>query len=191
MVSLIAVAACEPDFREDDSTDSLVEYPIPLESLYEPSGWMGDGALYVSFDQHHRGVRRPGDHDRSVMRISYSPGSAGWTALYWQWPEGNWGETQGRSLSAERVTFSARGELGGELVAFNVGGIGRDGELPFRDKVDRSSGGIFLENEWKQYEIDLRDQDLSSLVGGFAWTIQSRGNVVHPVTFYLDNVQFE
>ena len=194
IAALLAAMGCESESLEPDSSSSPVEYPIPLEALYEPSGWVGDAAagnVFVSYDQNYRGLRRPGDHDGTVTRVSYSRGPAGWAGLYWQWPAGNWGEAKGRSLSAQRVLFSARGESGGESVAFNVGGIGRDGELPFRDSVDRSSGGISLESEWRQYEIDLNDQDLSSVIGGFAWTVQSRVNVGDPIVFYIDNIRFE
>jgi hypothetical protein len=86
--------------------------------------------------------------------------------------------------------FYARGEAGGELVEFKVGGIGSDGEQAFRDSVDHSSGGIRLEREWKRYEIDLSGQDLSSVIGGFAWIVEARANV-EPVLFYIDNVTFE
>lgn len=176
-----------------DESSPRIDYPIDLESLYVPSGWMGDaeaGEPHVHFAPDYRGLRRPGDHDGFVTRISYSAGPAGWAGVYWQWPEGNWGESPGRSLSARRVAFDARGETGGELVEFKVGGLGGDGEQAFRDSVDRSSGGIRLEAEWKRYEIDLSGQDLSSVIGGFAWIVQASANV-EPVVFYIDNVSFE
>ena len=176
-----------------DESSARIDYPIDLGSLYVPSGRMGDaeaGAPYVYFDSDYGGLRRPGDHDGFVTRISYSAGPAGSAGMSWQWPEGNWGESPGRSLSARRVAFLARGETGGELVEFRVGGIGSNGEQLFRDSVDRSSGGIRLEPDWKRYEIDLSGQDLSSVISGFAWIVEARANV-EPVVFFIDNVSFE
>jgi hypothetical protein len=193
LTAFLAATACEPEVSKSNESIPSVAYPIGLESLYVPSGWMGDavaGEPFVSFDGDYRGMKRAGDHDGTVTRVSYSAGPAGWAGLYWQWPDGNWGESQGRSLMARRVAFSARGQTGGELVEFKVGGIGSDGEQPFRDSVDRSSGGIRLEPEWRRYEIQLSDQDLSSVIGGFAWIVQANANV-DPVVFYIDNVRFE
>lgn len=193
LIFMLAATGCGREASTSDESGSLIDYPVDLESLYEPSGWMGDaetGDPYVSFDRYYRGARRPGDHDGLVTRIAYSAGPAGWAGLYWQWPDGNWGDSRGRSLSARRVAFSARGEMGGELVEFKVGGIGSDGGRAFPDSVDRSSGGIRLEPEWKRYEIELSDQDLSSVIGGFAWIVQARANT-DPVVFYIDNARFE
>lgn len=193
ILSLLAAIACERQNLGSDESIRLTDYPIGLDSLYLPSGAMGDaeaGEPYVRLDQRYRGVDRTGDHDGLVTRVFYSAGPAGWAGVYWQWPDGNWGESPGRSLSARRVAFNARGELGGELVEFKVGGIDSDGEHPFRDSVDRSSGGIRLEPRWNRYEIDLSEQDLSSVIGGFAWIVQSRAND-DPVVFYIDDVIFE
>jgi hypothetical protein len=192
-ISILALTACGPEASTSNQSGTPIDYPIDLESLYVPSGRMGDaeaGEPYVSFHRDYRGLRRPGDHDGFVTRVSYSGGPVGWAGVYWQWPDGNWGENPGRSLSARRVAFHARGETGGELVEFKVGGIGSDGAQTFRDSVDRSSGGVRLEPEWKRYEIELSDQDLSSVIGGFAWIVQARANSDH-VVFYIDNVRFE
>ncbi len=193
LVSMLASTACEPESSTSNESSAPIDYPIDLESLYVPSGRMGDavaGEPYVSIHRHYRGLRRPGDHDRFVTRVSYSGGPVGWAGVYWQWPDANWGESPGRSLLARRVAFHARGETGGELVEFKVGGIRSEGEQTFRDSVERSSGGIRLEPKWKRYEIELSDQDLSSVIGGFAWIAQARANSNH-VVFYIDNVRFE
>ena len=51
-------------------------------------------------------------------------------------------------------------------------------------------GPITLSSEWKQYVIDLEDRDLSSIIGGFAWS-GNLDNNPRGMTFYLDDIRFE
>ena len=45
-----------------------------------------------------------------------------------------------------------------------------------------------LTKEWKLYEIDLKDNNLSCIKTGFVWSVGGQGK---PVVFYLDDVRFE
>jgi len=40
----------------------------------------------------------------------------------------------------------------------------------------------------KKYTIDLDDEDLTRIKTPFVWTLAGRGR---PLTFYLDDIQFE
>ena len=46
-----------------------------------------------------------------------------------------------------------------------------------------------LTNEWTQYNIPLRNADLSSVIGGFCWAANVNANP-NGLTFYLDDIKF-
>jgi hypothetical protein len=47
---------------------------------------------------------------------------------------------------------------------------------------------VELGKDWKQYDIDVRDKDMSRIITGFCWVLAGQGA---PVTFYLQDVQYE
>ncbi len=51
-------------------------------------------------------------------------------------------------------------------------------------------GPITLSIEWKEYEIDLKDKDMSYLNAGFYWVATAKDNP-NGFTFYLDDIRFE
>ncbi|UCH12423.1 MAG: hypothetical protein JSW18_00280, partial [Candidatus Omnitrophota bacterium] len=67
-----------------------------------------------------------------------------------------------------------------------MGGI--SGAYPDSDFA--SIGPVILTKEWKQYEIDLADKDLSYISGGFCWSINLDVNPDGCV-FYLDDIRYE
>ncbi len=87
---------------------------------------------------------------------------------------------------AKKVTFWARGEKGGETVDFKFGILGREKKF-----FDTGKGGlekVTLTRDWKQYEITVGNQELTRIKTGFVWNLASSGQ---PITFYLDDVQWE
>ena len=119
--------------------------------------------------------------------------TAGWGGVYWQYPAQNWGTVgMGYDLSGvSRLTFWARGDQGGEVVEFLVGGLGKPGD-PYHDTIRpaSSSGPVELSDTWQQVEINLESKDLSNVIGGFAW-VASRCHNDGPITFYLDDIAFD
>lgn len=156
-----------------------VPRPVDIDVYFYPSGWMGDGEYgrrYITFT-------RTAEH----IKITYTPGPKGWAGIYWQYPDKNWGAQPGRNLrGVQRLTFWAKGERGTEIVEFKTGGI--RGQT-YKDSFEKSLGRIKLSQEWKQYEIDLTDQDLSSVIGAFAW-IASKDANPDGLTFYLKGIYF-
>jgi hypothetical protein len=127
-------------------------------------------------------------HTAPCIKVSYEPGSRGWAGVYWQYPDGNWGKVPGREVKgAKTVEFWARGEKGGEVVSFKVGGIN---QLKYKDSLDISMDPVVLTTEWKQFEIDLGGADTSSVIGAFAWIASKDGNP-GGLTFYLDDIRFK
>jgi hypothetical protein len=123
---------------------------------------------------------------KTCIKLEYRAPS-NWGGLAWQNPENDWGDKPGgfNLTGAKKLTFWARGEEGGEKVDFSYGGIHRD--KPFYDSSDGKIG-VQLTTEWKQYAIDLTGKDLSCIKTGFGWSVGGAGK---PVTFYLDDIQYE
>ena len=129
---------------------------------------------------------------KTCFKIKYTAqGSqgAGWMGIYWQNPANNWGtQMGGYDLSGyKKLTFWARGEKGGEIIAeFKVGGIGGN----YADSDSTSIGQISLTKDWKQYEISLKGLDLSYISGGFMLSASSKDNP-EGFTIYLDDIKYE
>jgi hypothetical protein len=153
-----------------------------------PSGWMGDyGDLKInpgSVEGPHSG--------KTDIKVTYSAKmtqGAGWTGIYWQQPANNWGDKKGgyNLTGASKLTFWARGEKGGEKISeFKIGGI--TGEYP--DSDSQTMGPVVLSNEWQKYTMDLKDKDLSNIIGGFCFSASKDDNP-NGFVVYLDDVVYE
>jgi len=167
--------------------------PIEIGRTFVPSGYMGDGEkgkMYVEVKPVVGEKPRPGDEDSMCTKISYKPGAIGWAGVYWLYPANNWGDVPGRSIrGGTKLVFWAAGQKGGEIVEFKSGGVSAAGKK-YRDSYEVSLGSTALTKDWKRYEIDLRNQKLSSVIGAFAWVATSDANP-GGLTFYLDSIRFE
>ena len=106
---------------------------------------------------------------------------------------------------ATALTFWARGEHGGEVLEFFMGGVGRDsntgtvlnpctpdfsGPCPAPDSTPVVKISVILTSQWQQYRIDLSNKNLSYVLGGFGWVASVQNNP-SGVVFYLDDIQYE
>jgi hypothetical protein len=97
---------------------------------------------------------------------------------------------------ATRITFWAKGKNGGERVEFLAFGVGRDPDTgipvaPYPDSSSKRSIEVTLSNEWKEYEINISDVNLSYVLGGFGWVTNAQKNNGKPITFYLDDIRYD
>ena len=147
-----------------------------------PTGWMGN-ADAADLDGDYGGVVHEGER---AIRLHYT-GRGGWVGVAWQHPPENWGEQDGGFdlTGAARLEIWARGERGGERVAFGVGLLDRKTDYP--DSAIVKTRTIKLTPEWRRYELSLAGEDLSSLKTGFVVTLEVRRS---PVTVYLDSIRF-
>ena len=159
---------------------------------YGPSGYMGDAeSMKVKTGDISAPVVGSTRTGTSSLLIEIVPkGREGWSGLYWQTPANNWGKVKGAGYdlsAAQKLTFWARGEKGGERIAeVKIGGfIG-----PYPDTDLATMGPIKLTKEWTQYTIDLKGKDLRHIVGGFAFSVRRSDNPRGAV-FYLDEIVFE
>lgn len=150
---------------------------------YCPSGWMGN---LSHIDQNDCCEERP--HSGSTcIKVVYS-GKGGWAGVAWQDPPNNWGTQPGGYdlTGAARLTLWARGEKGMENVEFKVGLLGAGRK--HQDSGRATSGKITLTTKWQKYTVDLGGRNLQKMMTGFLWVAEGG---VSPVTFYLDDIQFE
>lgn len=161
--------------------------PTPISILFYPSGWIGDNND-ISFNNGYR----ENQYSPTCIQIRYSPaGPEGWTGVYWLYPDKNWGDDpNGWDLSSKKkVTFLARGAIGGEIAEFKVGGItGKKYEDSLKNPT--STGEIVLSKEWQSYTIDLSGQNLRHVIGGFCW-VTSKNLNPSGCTIYLDDIVYE
>jgi hypothetical protein len=191
--NVIAPAAQKKSADESSSKTGFKPFPVYVDqgardNHFAPSGWMGDyGDLKInpgSTENPHSG--------KTDIKMTYTAKmtqGAGWTGMYWQQPANNWGDKKGgyNLTGATKLTFWARGEKGGEKFSdFKMGGI--TGEYPDSDSA--SSGPIQLTNTWAKYSIDLKDKDLSNVIGGFCWSASKDDNPDGFVV-YLDDIVYE
>ncbi|MDR2487559.1 MAG: hypothetical protein LBD12_06280 [Clostridiales Family XIII bacterium] len=92
----------------------------------------------------------------------------------------------GMNLSgAAKLSFYARGEKGGEQVAFYMQGLNAAGKV-----WQKHFGSLKLTKKWKRYSISLKGLDLRRVTGGFGWTADIFGNGSKKIRFYIDNIQY-
>jgi hypothetical protein len=193
VLTLLVLTACPVFAQSDQAPAQVKEFLVysdrfNMNNHFIPSGWMGDtGDINIS-----DGCVQNPHSGKTCLKVTYSAkgsSGAGWIGIYWQNPANNWGNQQGGfDLSGyKKLTFWAKGEKGNETIAeFKMGGI--SGTYPDSDST--SMGPVTLTNEWKQYEIDLKGLDLSSISGGFMLSANSKDNP-EGFVIYLDDVKYE
>lgn len=148
-----------------------------------PSGWMGNtDKLEMNLESEE--FPRSGS---TSIKIKYTAFD-NWVGIAWQHPINDWGDQKGgyNLHGATKLTFWARGKTGGERVNFGVGILKEDRD--FFDTAFAELENVKLSDKWKKYTIDLKGKDLSRIKTPFVWSLGSPG---FPVTFYLDDIQFE
>jgi hypothetical protein len=137
----------------------------------------------------------------NCIKLTYRTGG-GWGGIYW-WPlacgdsgtHEAWERVKsdvcgvnvlqaGNFSAVDSLTFWARGEQGGEVIEFKIGGA----DVP--PMPGRSTGRVSLTSEWQLYSIDLIGKDLTNAAGLFCW-IATDANNPDGAVFYLDDIQFE
>jgi hypothetical protein len=175
---------------------------VDVMANFRFAGWMGDGEIYgkraITLDD--ACIAEP-HSSPTCVKFTYRPMSVGWAGVYAQHNVvgryiDNWGDLPGMNLTGyTRLVWYARGKTGNELVEFKSGGIDKTHETdklskPYKDSFQLSVGIVRLEKEWTHYEMDLSNQDLSSVIGGFCWVAMARANP-DGLTFYVDSITYE
>jgi len=185
---------------DDGSTPPPPPPPAPSASLplyvykdshdkYVPSGFIGDTASLTINDQD---LTNPGQGFADI-KITYSGvGSNAFAGIFWQNPANNFGTASNGGFNltgALKIKFMARGNVGGEKITFQAGGVpGQNGGAG--DTFLVNTPLITLTTSWQNYEIDLSGRDLTRVITGFAF-VATKANNATGATFYLDNIVYD
>ena len=190
LITTFALAQFEPETKTVFKP-FIVYQDKGSQNRYTPSGYMPNGECLAM----NNAWTTDCHEGKTCIKVNYdvacSTKGRHWAGVYWLNPPDNWGDKKGgfNLTGATKLTFWARGAKGGEQIAeFKVGGIGINREFPDSDTA--TIGPVILTNQWRQYTIDLRDKDLSTIAGGFAWVANVDDNPQECV-FFLDDIRFE
>ncbi len=158
-------------------------YP-PVKN-FAPSGYMAD-VPDIKLTGSYKVVKHEGYPALKVTFLALGP--SGWAGLMWQNPPNNWGDLDGGyNLSkATKLTFWAKGEQGGEIVEFKIGGTLSN----YPDSANISTGEITLSDEWTKYTLDLSDAEIHYVSAGFGMVLK-QDTSPEGCIFYLDDIKYE
>lgn len=160
-----------------------VRLPFAVDDYFVASGYMGDGAAGGIGRQEQCAAPRPGDGRGLCHRFTWTPGAQGWAGVFWQFPEGSWGEQPGLTIAsgATAVELYAWGAVGGETVTFVVGMSDVDGFHAERE--------VALTTQPTKITIDLTGQPYGEVTGGFGWVASDAASP--ELSFFIDDVQWK
>ena len=161
-----------------------VALPFAVDDVFAASGYMGDAEIGGMTDTPDC-PQRAGEARGLCHRIVWTPAGVGWTGVYWQGPENNWGQLPGLSIApgatAIRAWAWAEAPVTIELFA---GGI--TGE--YADTFDVRAS-VELTTTPTEVVLDLSDATYDAVIGGFGFS--TGGEPDAPVTLYLDDLTWE
>jgi hypothetical protein len=118
----------------------------------------------------------------------------------------NWGTAAGYAIptGATKVSFWARGQLGGEIVSFDVGfAVTPTATAPCFDHVSASLPNQVLTTTWTHYTIPLGGQTYApAVIVPFGFTLAAAGQpardagtgdaaAASPVQFFVDDIEWQ
>lgn len=153
-----------------------------------PANWMGSfGDL--KFNQMWKENPAEGKNSIQIKYTAERKQGDGWAGIYWAATCNDWGSKpfDYNLKGFKKIKFKARGEKGGEVIdKFYMGGICGEAVC---DSGAGQTDTIELTKKWQDYEIDLSQEDLTSVVGGFGFSITADSNP-KGATFYVDEVRY-
>lgn len=184
-----------PFLRRKERTLPITQFPFTVYDEYTatgqhfvPSLWQGD-ATRVTLDPQCTVQPHSGQY---CTRITYNPQrNSDWTTVAWLNPESGGGDRPGYTfLGVSRLTFWARGNLGGEVGYFGVGTY--DDSKPYVDSLRTRMDGFGLTSSWRKYYTDIpgAPANIESVISGFYWQVYS-SDTPPAGTIYIDDIQFE
>ena len=163
----------------------LVVYDDPDQQkpTFIPAGWMGNSKA-MKLTERCETNPHSGKH---CLRVDYTAND-NWGGIVWQNPANDWGDQPGGwNLSgAKRLRFWARGERGDEVISCEFGILAKDKR--YHDTGLGKLEKLKLTTDWQQFTIDVSKLDMTRIKTGFVFTVAGTGR---PVTFFLDDIQYE
>jgi hypothetical protein len=158
--------------------------PFAVDDWYGPSGYMGDGENPGAImDAQSCLPSRPSTWIGNCHRYTWTPSGKAWAGVYWQYPDGNWGDKPGLPIpaGATQISFQAWGATGNEKVDFMVGMMAVDG-------FQVTKAQIALTTAPQKYTLPLAGATYAKVVGGFGWVAK---DATAAITFGIDDIRWE
>jgi hypothetical protein len=91
---------------------------------------------------------------KTCLRITYAAPDQ-WAGIVWQDPPNDWGDLPGGHdlRGARRLSFWARGGVGGEVISVELGIYGPDKKFP--DSGRGKLADVRLSRDWQRFSMDL------------------------------------
>jgi hypothetical protein len=169
--------------------------PYVVDSDFLPSGYEGDIAdITEAADKTCGGARSSATAKGNCYTWTYAaptPAVAGYAAVLWQYPVNNFGTVAtvpGYPIppGATKVSFWAKGKVGGEKVSFAVGQIPATAKCS--DAIIVPLALETLTAAWVNYTIALPAQSYATgEITGFVWDAAAQG----AINFYLDDIEWQ
>jgi hypothetical protein len=193
------------------NTDTL-PFAVDVLGKFIPSGWEGDiSGLTMPNDPTCNGNRSSASALGNCHPVTYQPlpagtGVQGWAGVLWQHPINNWGTAAGYAIpaGATKVSFWARGQLGGEIVSFVVGfAVTPTATAPCFDHVSATLANQNLTTTWTHYTIPLNGQSYTpGVIVPFGFSLPAAGQPTHDagagdaaapasVEFFVDDIEWQ
>lgn len=158
-----------------------VDFPMRVNGLFTPTGWMGDSAEGGTT---LRNCERPVDYcSQTCLTWTLERRGQGWGGAVWHTPVDNWEATEpGVPLASAptAVTFTAWGEAGGEVITFFAG--------------NQTAGEPYAELEQsltttpERYRMALTPGTKADITAGFGWSAASPE--APGLTFHVADIQW-
>jgi hypothetical protein len=168
---------------------------------FAPSGWMGDGEKRNGFSTE---ISEDNPHTAPNSRKwVYRPQGAGWGAVAYQYPAGNWGDKEGRNLGGRgyrELSVWARGvpDRNGRypVIQFKAGG-GSDPSKKYQASFEAEGDFVTLTGDWQRYTVSLVEtrgqatvvKDMSSAISAFSFVLRGEDNP-NGATFFLSEIEY-
>jgi hypothetical protein len=160
--------------------------PFPVDAYFAPSGYMGDGSSPGAInDIATCADPRPSTWVGTCHFFTYTPSTLKWAGVYWQYPDGNWGDFPGLvvPVGATSIKFSAWGATGTEKISFMSG-------LKDFDGFEAKTEVLTLGTTPTEYTIDLSAAIYTDVIGGFGW-VTDAAMATGPISFYVDDIHWQ
>lgn len=167
------------------SAETIVYDEIPL--TYSWSGLVGSDGGTDSLMVEPFSREDPKNGDICAM-VSYDSSAEEWAGLFIQ-ATGDWRRGPGIGLDltgAETLSFWSRGNRGGEVVTF---GYGYEPDRSGTADTAHGSQSVSLENDWRQFTMNLKGKDLSHISGLFSLRLNKEDNP-EGATIYIDDIRY-
>ncbi|MFT5431460.1 MAG: hypothetical protein ACI9OJ_002156, partial [Myxococcota bacterium] len=169
------------DAAPDTDNPNAVALPFTVDDYYGPSGYFpAEEAENIAAEP--ACAMRPDGAVGLCHGFTWTPGDTGFAGVWWQNPDGNWGEAPGLSVAAgaTSITFWAWGAKGGENVKF-VSGYATDG-------YEINTGDLTLTDTPTQYTLPFGASTYTTIAGGFGWVATPNADS-SAVTVFVDGIE--